>query len=396
MSKIVRRFPIDDFWNIGKTESWFSDMASGGLHLKKFGRTFVYFEKGEISDTNYRIDVLYDMPSGEQLDVYKEYGWHFVAKTGFFYVFSSPKDSNAPELHTDTVEQSYTLNELNRILKRNIIVSVVSTLFVTIITLALTFYDNEPYLNLVKGRFVFLYFQLIVYLYLPYSTVRNYLYVKKVKESLINGIEIDHNEDWKKGRLVNKIVNTVTIIIASIIVFIPYVQMVKSNEYTLPEIKVDLPIIRLADIEENSNLQRNVYYNDEEDIDYNNNVRYDWSPLAPTMYEIRESGTVEGMIWSDNSGEYSPSIHTEYYQLALEDMANGVLRDLMHKELYDPRYKTEKIDNPNFDQLYIVKKDTSDATKLIFVSLDNNVIYIRYHGNEDVEKIVDLLEDMEI
>ena len=45
MSKIVRKFPIDDFWNIGKTESWFSDMASQGLHLKRFGRTFVYFER---------------------------------------------------------------------------------------------------------------------------------------------------------------------------------------------------------------------------------------------------------------------------------------------------------------------------------------------------------------
>ena len=397
MSKIVRKFPIDDFWNIGKTESWFSDMASQGLHLKRFGRTFVYFEKGKKADTKYRIDVLYDKPSQEQLDVYKEYGWDFVAKTGFFYIFSSAQDSNAPELHTDTVEQSFTLDELDRVLKRNILVFGVATLIIAGIAFALNFYDDEPYLNLVEGNFIILFFQVLVYLHLTYSTIRNYLYVRNIKNSLINGIEINHNEDWKKGRLVTTIVNTLVVTIAAIIVFIPIVERVKSDEYTLPEMEVNLPIIRLADIEENPNLQREVSYSyNGEGIDYNNNVRFEWTPLVPTKYRISESGIVEGMMWSDNSGEYSPSIHTEFYQLRFQNMADGVLKDLMHKNLYDPRYKTAKIKNPNFHHLYVVEKSTSEATKLIFASWDNNVIYIRYHGNIEVDKIISLLENMAI
>lgn len=396
MSKIVRRFPIDDFWNIGKSESWFSDMASQGLHLIKFGLTFVYFEKGKKSDTKYRIDVLYDKPSQEQLDIYKEYGWDFVAKTGFFYIFSSPRDSQAPELHTDSIEQGFTLNGLDRILKRNIIVLAVATLLMAGIVFALYYFDDEPFLSMVEWRFIQLIFSVIVYLHGTYSTTRNYLYFRNIKNALINGIEINHNENWKKGRLINTIVNTIVITIAAITVIMPVVQMVKSDEYTLAETKADLPIIRLADIEDNPNLQRQVYY-DDEGIDFNNMVRYEWSPLAPTMYEIRERGVVESMRWADNSGEYSPSIHTKYYKLTSEKLAEGVLRDLMNKELYDPRYKEpERINNTKFNQLYVVEKNNSDPTKFIFASWDKNVIYIRYHGNIEVDKIISLLEEMEI
>ncbi len=152
MSKIIKKFPIDDMWNIGKSESWYSDMADEGLHLKSFGRLHVKFEKGEPAQTRYRIDILYKKPSQEQLDVYKDCGWEFVANTGMFYVFSSPEGSNAPELHTDLAEQSFTLDNLNKILKRNVIIIAASILFFVGMMLGIMFFYDEPYLFFINHK----------------------------------------------------------------------------------------------------------------------------------------------------------------------------------------------------------------------------------------------------
>ena len=50
---------------------------------------FVHFAKGEAKETKYRIDYLKGAPSQEQLDVYHDCGWDFVANNGDFYIFSA-------------------------------------------------------------------------------------------------------------------------------------------------------------------------------------------------------------------------------------------------------------------------------------------------------------------
>jgi len=110
MSKIIKKWILDDSWAIGRNESWFSDMAKRGLHLKKIGRQFAHFEKGEVKQTEYRVDVFNEPPIDEQLQIYKECGWNLVTKNREFYIFSSSDPSCTIELHTDPAEQSYTLN----------------------------------------------------------------------------------------------------------------------------------------------------------------------------------------------------------------------------------------------------------------------------------------------
>lgn len=45
----VMKYHFKFGWNIGKYESWFSDMSAKGLHLKKLGKIYATFEKGEES-----------------------------------------------------------------------------------------------------------------------------------------------------------------------------------------------------------------------------------------------------------------------------------------------------------------------------------------------------------
>ena len=91
MGKLVKRLMLDDVYAIGRNESWFSDMAKRGLHLKKFGRWYIYFEKGESKETNYRIDIIKEEPSQEQLDVYHDCGWDIVTHNKEFYIFTADK-----------------------------------------------------------------------------------------------------------------------------------------------------------------------------------------------------------------------------------------------------------------------------------------------------------------
>lgn len=390
MSKIIRKFPIDDMWNIGKSESWYSDMAAEGLHLKSFGHLHVKFEKGNPAKTKYRIDILYKKPSQEQLDVYKDCGWEFVANTGVFYIFSSPEESNVPELHTDPAEQSFTLDNLNKILKRNVIIIIAAILFFIGMMLSIMFFYDEPYLFFIGGDFILPVLFAVIYIFSLFSTIRNYRYVKDVKNSLTSGTPINHNEDWKKGHFINKAFDVVLLSVAVLSIILPVMQMIKQDKYTLPETKNDLPIIRLADIEENPGLKRESKFYDE-NIDWHNRVNYNWGILAPVQYEAVESGIVNNEMWHDNSGVYSPSVHTDFYQLTFEGMADGLIRDLIHRSIYIPETPVIKAENSNFDQLYYA---VDGISKYVFAGWNNNVIYVRYHGNKDIGRIIVLLSEL--
>jgi hypothetical protein len=77
---------------------------------------------------------------------------------------------------------------------------------------------------------------------------------------------------------------------------IPFIQLVKSESKTLPEASPDLPIVRLADVEQNPALVRG---ESTDNVDWGNRYTYYWSPLAPVQYEIDENGMVPGGMWED-------------------------------------------------------------------------------------------------
>ena len=122
MGRLVKRLILDDIYAIGRNESWLTDMAKNGYHLKKIGRLFIYFEKGKPKETNYRIDIIMKKPSQEQMDVYHDCGWDIVANHESFYIFSADKKSFIAELHTDPIEQGFSLSDLNKRLKNNLII----------------------------------------------------------------------------------------------------------------------------------------------------------------------------------------------------------------------------------------------------------------------------------
>lgn len=380
MSKLVRRFMLGDLWDYGKNESWYSYMAAKGLHLQSVGDWLVTFEKGEPKNTKYRIEILEEVPTLEQLDLYKECGWELVTNKKIFYIFSSPEELNAPELQTDHMEQSFTFKMIKKQLKKSTLIINVAVLFMLAFIYIQFFLNSEPYLNIIRRSSITTIMLTIAYIYMLFESVRGYFAVKKIKDSLQNGIPINHEQKWKLSYIFSSIIYTILITMVLTAIYMPIYEVIKTDKYTSPKALDNLPTIRIFDIEETP-----VY-------DYWHDLVYDYSIISPVQYRIYEGGYVDGEMQEDFSGAYSStSIHTRYFELTFKGMAKGLINDLIHRYYHDYHYegKPMEIENSKFDQLYVANGET----KLIFLSIDNKVIYIKYSGNTDLDKIISLLEE---
>lgn len=184
MNKLVKRFLLGDLWDFGKNESWFSDMAANGLHLQSVGNWLATFENGKPKKAKYRIEILEESPTHEQLEEYKENGWELITNRQIYYIFSSPEELNAPELHTDPIEHSFTFKIINKQIKKNTIVISIAVLLILSLIFYLFIFDDEPYLNLIRRSSINTIILAIGYIYALFKSVRGYISVKKIKDSL--------------------------------------------------------------------------------------------------------------------------------------------------------------------------------------------------------------------
>ncbi|WP_273129399.1 hypothetical protein [Bacillus weihaiensis] len=129
------------------------------------------------------------------------------------------------------------------------------------------------------------------------------------------------------------------------------------------------------------------YVND--NVDWGNRYSYDWSPLAPVQYETDEQGLVPEKMWEDGSGEYSPTIHTQVYQLSIPALADNLIADLI--ERYRDRDSREDFvvtEHPNLDLLIIHEKM---GMKEVFASKGKAVMHVRYNGYADISSVIENL-----
>jgi hypothetical protein len=379
MSKFAYRFLLSDLWEFGKNESWFSYMAAKGMHLQNVGNWLVTFEKGEPKNTRYRIEILEENPTLEQLNVYKECGWQLVMNKQIFYIFSSPEELNSTELHTDPMEQSFTFKMLDKQIKKSTTVIVIAVILALALLLAHLFLDSEPYLNLIRRSSFTTITMTIAYIYILCTAIQGYFSVKKIKNSLFMGIPINHSRNWKLSYFLSALVYVTLILWIFSAIISPIYSVIKRESYTSPKAVENLPAIRINEIESGK-----IY-------DYWHDLQYNWSLLSPVQYRIYEGGYVEGEMQEDFSGAYSPaSVITRYYELAFKGMAEGLLKDLIHHYHRDYRdIEPVKIESNKFDLLYIFDYEN---IKSIYASFDNKVIYVKYYGNEDLDKIISLIE----
>lgn len=105
---------------LGETEKFYSDMETKGWRLKKRGAYLSKFTRAEPSAARYRVEIVVppildqsEMPE-EQIAVYADCGWEYVADHGPVYIFRAQEDSDAPEFYTDPRQQAEVLKKWKR------------------------------------------------------------------------------------------------------------------------------------------------------------------------------------------------------------------------------------------------------------------------------------------
>lgn len=150
-----------------------------------------------------------------------------------------------------------------------------------------------------------------------------------------------------------------------------------------------MPIVRLAEIENNPGLVRNEE-NAGDDGDYYNNITQAASLMAPVQIESRESGLISTEKWKDRDGEYTPSISNTVYKLASPFIAERVMLDLIF--YYDDILKTiegyipcTETGSEYFDRLFVSE---SNGYIEMFAVKGKAVVRITYSGEATLDTII--------
>jgi len=391
--KLVRKMIPVNVYDIAQTQSYLSNMASKGYFLKKLS-TFAYFERGKPEETTYRLEPLMrneKEPQEEQLSHYESYGWEYVCTIAkAFHVYKTNK-KDYTEIHTDPITQSYAFEYLNKNLKLSYILSIVLLPLAVLMTLSSIFFNSHPVLFAVKYGNVT---QKIMLLLLAFFTIKQVISNRKKINLLLKKLKTGSGMPQQSSYKPNYspyLFNGLIIFFSILTIIISVFMLTTGWERNISEYNNSIPTIKLDDIETAQNFEiDNSRYK-------SNHISYDWTELAPALYEINERGIVTDQMWEDQSGEYSPALSTEFYRLRFGFLGEPLLKDLVNDALeffrFEPILYQEILDT-EFDKAIFVKVK---ETQMFFGILDKNVIYIRYHGYEDLtahfEEIYDSIRD---
>ena len=381
MRKTVIRFLPRPYWELGEIENWLSDMAKKGLLLKKISGYYVTFFKAEPLQLKYRIDML--PCNQEQIELYNQNGWYFVTKSNEYSVYASLTENNAPELHTDPAEQAYSLN---RLLKSQLTFAGIYCLLLTIMN-AILFVKRSYVQFIVEGDFNLI-IMIAGYGFLLIQGFRALTSIIKLKRKLSEGKPINHSAPWKKKRTIRLIASGVFFVFMLSITFVNAISVWNEKTEELSLFDNSLPIVRLADIEQNPDLVRGP--SDLQDgIDLNNHGFVEKSYFAPAQYRTFESGQVLNEKWKPGSPKegmmYSPELDTKMYELRYASMNEWVLSWFVKRFASVESEQLTEISNQSFDKLLVYNEAN---TIELFATKEKYVIWLVYSGNSDIDRVV--------
>ncbi len=382
MTKLVRKIRPADFWRIGEHESWFSDMAKEGLHFHTMGTLFAQFIKGEPKEMEYRIEVTPTKDiSDEQIRLYEENGWEYITSYDRFHVFASPKDRQAVEIHTEPAEQFFTLQTLNKRVIFSSIFIIIGFALIIGMNVAVWFMDNTPVLQLVEGHVIQTTIASLIMLYYVCLISKGMLAMLALRTKLKHGIPINHHAPWKKNLRRSAILNVAFIMLAFGSASLPFKQLLEMETITLPVEATKHKVVRLAELEQLSELKREEYFID--GVNLVNSLSTNWSIFAPKQYEINET-----FITTNLSGE-KLYILSEVYELRINRLVEPLVQDLIKWNSFDTKV-FNKDQHASLNHLYIYEEE---MYREVIAAKGNVVTYVRYYGNVTTDVLINKVAD---
>lgn len=396
MGKIVKKIRNISPYKLGVFESWLSDMAAQGLHLKKMNFLTCSFEKSDQSLMEYRVVICNRPITKEQIKNYQDSGWSYVCSYREAHIFCALASESLVEMQTNPVEQSKTLIPVTRKMRFSGITLFVLILLMLVFNIFLLKIGNTPYLNLINHGWqisINTGFLVIV----TTLTLKEMYDLINIKKQLAAGRPLNYHVNWRKGLWVYHTLNwfSLLLIIFSLIEMSYQVDYLigyfsGSSSYNLT-MDSQIPIVRLSDIEEckGAVLKEDVLpdgYNGANRVNKKND-------LITNNYDVTETYYVENETWEDSDDVYTPSLHTEYYEINIPLLIDGVMEDLVYQaeQYYFDGYKKYEKKYKGLDRVYFIENKPDRC--IIVARKNNKLIKIHYLGKQDYSKVLRAIAD---
>ena len=393
MKRVKRRIPVNPY-DIPGMESWLAELAGQGLFLEKFGASRAVFTTGAPSPgTRYRLEPMGGVVDGEYTAYAAAQGWRWVCPLAATFHVYRADDPDAPELHTDPVAQSYTLDALTKRLWRSSIILVALVLLIVGMLGSIYLFSPWPWLSAVEGSFMNQLLLVVVEVIAAGCFLAQANGIRRLRRQLREGVPLHHEVDYRKARRTTLLLNCLSIllVLSSIAMILPMFAGTGGRwSKPLDEVTGEIPFLSLEELEQAPGYvsKPSAYRPGGQDL--NHWARYEWTPLA-VHYEVDQRGQVPGRTDADGA-DYTCALSMDYYDLTFAFLAAPVLDDLVYRytehHYFPEEYTVAETAWPGLDRA-VVAQDNDWPGCRVFASRGGKVVYLDYSGALDADTLLD-------
>ena len=400
MTKCKRKLLPAEPYEIDALESWFSDLSAEGLHVQKANALFATFIEGEKKRLLFRMEpkqagalsTLDKIKAEERHAQHKEKGWSFVCKLDQFYVYAA-EEGTADYFATPEEEGAYYPDSLkgnkffNFIHIENLVIVVLIAAYIFVLHRQTTYDWVEGFAN------PFCNLPVLFFAILAGRRSRGFV---KLQRSLAAGEPHHQPTDWQAPHLRRKHwLYQVWMLGIIAFIFLPFLPNVFSfSDRPIAEVKQPLPMISLAELENNPDFYAvDSYYQQDDgpEIEWwerEANLVSSYPTFgSPVDLAYNQAGRISDKT-DDTGGPYESVLWVEYRRLAFFLSPKEYIKEYLGRA-YET-YETTALEDTPFDYALLAKG--KNHTRLYLVSGQTLLELDYYYGDADLTKHYDLYE----
>lgn len=372
-------------YDVRGLESWLEDMARRGLFLKRLRPAFSTFQRGPAQPLRYRVEpcrrIMDDTPPQAMLDLYQDFGWHFVCDANSELLVFSTQDPEAPEPHSDPELQGALWKKLYRSKQRGFLFILAVTLALLVLLPVFLFGKGAPTLTLLTTTAPIL----IVYLVFFLVTLPGYwaeaqrlgLIVKQLEE----GVPLDHRSAYPRRRWSEIATLVTTLVLFAAVITVQNILPLTGGGVRPLEDLTAFPALSLAEVEGEGYVP-DIFVM--EGRDYANFCEPSHYLLCWNQWDVVQTGDIEPEGWvrmEINWYDLPAPLSFLSAPLAREllDSAMGLDQDIWWTDNAGAAWTVEYIPHPEAGFLAAARREDG-GFQVAAVSMGDRAAVVRYTG----------------
>lgn len=386
-------------YDVRGLESWLEDMARRGLFLKRLRPTFSTFQRGPAQPLRYRVEpcrrIMDDTPPQAMLDLYQDFGWHFVCDANSELLVFSTQDPEAPEPHSDPELQGALWKKLYRSKQRGFLFILAVTLALLVLLPVFLFGKGAPTLTLLTTTAPVL----IVYLVFFLVTLPGYwaeaqrlgLIVKQLEE----GVPLDHRSAYPRRRWSEIATLVTTLVLFAAVITVQNILPLTGGGVRPLEDLTAFPALSLAEVEGEGYVP-DIFVM--EGRDYANFCEPSHYLLCWNQWDVVQTGDIEPEGWvrmEINWYDLPAPLSFLSAPLAREllDSAMGLDQDIWWTDNAGAAWTVEYTPHPEAGFLAAARREDG-GFQVAAVSMGDRAAVVRYTGRGSLTDHLDEIVDM--